>query len=207
MRLFRFGLLFAGAVTGALAVAGPREEVLARAAHCASIVDDAAWLACYRAAAAPMESALAAAGNQASAASSPSPPVPMPRPVPVPVPVPAPAPAPPAPQVAAARFGIAADAPSNALVAPAEQLHPAPQTATTDHITAHVIRYSLSTQKYFTLVLDNGQVWQQINGDDDFAVLSGPAQRYEVTIRHGLFGSYNLTITGIAGLFRVRRIT
>lgn len=58
---------------------------------------------------------------------------------------------------------------------------------------------------YFTLLLDNGQVWQQINGDDDFAILKEPAQEYEVTIKHGFFGSYNLTFTGVAGLFRVRR--
>jgi hypothetical protein len=178
MRLIRFGLLASCAVT-TLAVAGPREEVYAGAARCASLPDDAAWLACYRAAAAPMEASLAAAITSA----------------------PAPAPAP-----AASQFGILDSAQSKALSAPAEKFPPAPETASSDHITAHLLKYSFSSQKYFTLVLDNGQVWQQINGDDDFAVLKRPASEYEVTIKHGLFGSYNLTFTGLAGLFRVRRI-
>jgi len=37
-------------------------------------------------------------------------------------------------------------------------------------------------------------------------MLQRPASEYEVTIRHGFFGGYNLTIAGVAGLFRVRRI-
>jgi hypothetical protein len=196
MRSIPFVVLPSCLAMAALAVAGPREQVLARAARCASIADDAAWLACYRAAAEPMEASLAAARMPAPSAAEP------------PVATPAPALAPPSADApATSAFGIAGGAQPNALLAPPGQLHPAPPSAATDHISAHVVRYSFSTQKYFTLVLDNGQVWQQINGDDDYAVLKGPAQDYQVTISHGFFGSYNLTFTGIAGLFRVRRIT
>jgi hypothetical protein len=191
MGLMRFGVLFTGVATGALAVAGPREEVLARAAGCASIVDDAAWLACYRAAAAPMEASLAGG--------------PLPAPLPAAAPAPAPAPAPNTAPVPG--FGTAGQSQANPLTAPATQLRAVPETAATDHITAHVVRYSFSSQKYFTVVLDNGQVWQQINGDNDFAALKGPPEQYEATIKHGFFGSYNLTFNGVAGLFRVRRIT
>jgi hypothetical protein len=162
----RLGLVSGCCTLVAQAIAGPREEVLARATRCGAIVEDAAWLACYRAAAAPMEASLAAA---------------------------------------ATGFGHAGALQVSPLTAPPAAKQPAPESST-DHLTAHVRKASFSTQNYFTLVLDNGQVWQQINGDDDFAVLKRPAQEYEVTIRHGLFGSYNLTFTGIAGLFRVRRI-
>jgi hypothetical protein len=195
MRGVRFGLLATCSAITALAVAGPREEVFARAARCASLVDDAAWLACYRAAAAPMEASLAAAITSSPPAARPAPPAPA-------------APSAPVPAAAAdvSRFGILDHAQSNALSAPAEKFHPAPETASSEHITAHLLKYSFSSQKYFTVVLDNGQVWQQINGDDDFAILKRAPSEYEVTIKHGLFGGYNLTITGVAGLFRVRRI-
>jgi hypothetical protein len=162
----RLGLLIGCSAIAARTNAGPREEVLARAARCAAIAEDAAWLACYRAAAAPMEAALAAA---------------------------------------TIGFGHAAPLQATPLTAPPAAKRPAPDSAT-DHLTAHVLKVTFSPQNYFILVLDNGQVWQQINGDDEFAVLKRPAQEYEVTIRHGFFGSYNLTFTGVAGLFRVRRI-
>jgi hypothetical protein len=174
MRLIPCGLLIACAAATAAAMAGPRDEVLERARQCGSLADDAAWLECYRAAAAPMAAAMAApmASRDASA----------------------PAFAP-----------VASD--SNPLTAPALSLRPARAAAASDHITAHLVSYSFTSQKYFVLVLDNGQVWQQINGDDEFAVLRQPASQYEVTIKHGLFGSYNLTISGFAGLYRVRRVS
>jgi len=190
----RIVVLLACTATAAPAVAGPREEVLARAAGCAALADDAAWLACYRAAAAPMDAALAAATASVSAVPlAPAPPI-----------APAPAPADHAPD-----FGIISSGQANELTAPVERFHPAPATAAaaTDHITAHVLKVSFSSQRYFTLLLDNGQTWQQINGDDEFVVLQRPASEYQVTIKHGFFGSYNLTFAGVAGLFRVRRIT
>ena len=191
LRWIRLGLVVACCTFAARSIAGPREEVLARAARCASIVEDAAWLACYRAAAAPMEASLAAASAPARV-SAPATPA---------------TPATPAAHAAdAAGFGNPDRLQVNPLTAPAAAVHPAPETSSTDHLTAHVLKVSFSTQNYFTLVLDNGQVWQQINGDNDFAVLKAPAQEYEVTIRHGFFGSYNLTFAGVAGLFRVRRI-
>jgi hypothetical protein len=197
MRSIPCGLLFVCAATTAVALAGPRDDVLARVRECGSLADDAAWLECYRAAAAPMAAAIAARGASAPAA--------VPAPATMPVPATTPAAAPKA-ETASAGFGII-NRESNPLTAPAEALHPPREAAASDHITAHLLRYSFTSQNYFVLVLDNGQVWQQINGDDEFAVLRQPASQYQVTIRHGLFGSYNLTISGTPGLYRVRRIS
>ena len=110
-------------------------------------------------------------------------------------------------------FGLAANADGNQLTAPAAQVSGGTATVkaaadsdAVDHITAHLVSYRFSSQNYFTVVLDNGQTWRQINGDNAFAELKLPAQQYAVTIKHGFFGSYNLTIAGQPGLFRVRRI-
>jgi hypothetical protein len=189
-------------VIAARTIAGPREDVLARAARCAAIAEDAAWLACYRAAAASMEASLAAASAPARLSVPPTAPtVPTAPTAPI-----APIAAPPAsPAGDGAGFGKPGPLQVSPLTAPPAAKQPAPESST-DHLTARVLKVTFSTQHYFTLVLDNGQVWQQINGDDDFAVLKRPAQEYEVTISHGFFGSYNLTFTGVAGLFRVRRI-
>jgi hypothetical protein len=195
MRLIPCGLLLLCAAATAVALAGPRDDVLARVRQCGSLADDAAWLDCYRAAAAPMAAAIAARGA----------PPPTAAPAPTPVPTLAPAAAPKV-ETAAAGFGII-NRESNPLIAPAEALHPPREPAASEHITAHLSRYSFTSQNYFVLVLDNGQVWQQINGDDEFAVLRQPASQYEVTIKHGLFGSYNLTISGAPGLYRVHRIS
>jgi hypothetical protein len=43
----------------------------------------------------------------------------------------------------------------------------------------------------FTATLDNGEVWQQIEGDNRIADWNKPASDYTVEIRRGMFGSYN----------------
>lgn len=56
------------------------------------------------------------------------------------------------------------------------------------------------------LKLDNGQTWQQLEGDDaDIAVFKIDDQS-SVTISRGRFGSYNLTVQGYGRPIRVRRI-
>lgn len=74
-----------------------------------------------------------------------------------------------------------------------------------DHIVSRMAAFKFDRYGIFTLTLANGQVWQQLEGDTAFAKLKPPASNYVVTIQRGFFGSYNLTIKGVPGLFRVHR--
>lgn len=73
------------------------------------------------------------------------------------------------------------------------------------NLSARMQSYSFDKFGVFTVTLDNGQVWRQVSGDNDFARWNKPADQYIVRITHGLFGSYNLQVSGHPGLFKVRR--
>jgi len=65
---------------------------------------------------------------------------------------------------------------------------------------------SFSKSGYFTIELDNGQWWRQVDGDTNYARFRTPANRNIVTIERGFFGSYNLHIQGLHQGFKVDRI-
>ena len=65
---------------------------------------------------------------------------------------------------------------------------------------------SFSKSGYFTIGLDNGQWWRQIDGDTNYARFRMPANRNIVTIERGFFGSYNLHIRGLNQGYKVDRI-
>jgi hypothetical protein len=65
---------------------------------------------------------------------------------------------------------------------------------------------SFSKSGYFTIELDNGQWWRQIDGDTNYARFRTPANRNIVTIEHGFLGSYNLHIQGLSQVYKVDRI-
>lgn len=73
-------------------------------------------------------------------------------------------------------------------------------------LVARVQEISFSKSGYFTIGLDNGQWWRQLDGDTSYARFREPAQRNIVTIEHGLFGSYNLHIQGLSQGYKVNRI-
>lgn len=85
---------------------------------------------------------------------------------------------------------------------------PAPATAPeVDHVTATVHELSKSLRGRALFVLDNGQTWRQIDGDDARVPDLVPGDPpLTVTIAKGLFGSYNLTIHGRNGIVKVRRV-
>jgi hypothetical protein len=70
-------------------------------------------------------------------------------------------------------------------------------------IVSRLASYRLNGAGIFTVTLESGEIWRQIPGDTAFAKFAGPAARYVATIRKGFFGSYNMTIPGMPGLFRV----
>lgn len=75
-----------------------------------------------------------------------------------------------------------------------------------DSATAAVTDVSLTPSGRLVLVLDNGQVWQQLDGDVVRFTPRGKLAQMQVTISRGLFGSYNLQFAGQNALYKVRRV-
>jgi hypothetical protein len=73
-------------------------------------------------------------------------------------------------------------------------------------LSASVRDFSKTLRGRAVFVLDNGQTWRQLEGDDAQIHEPLPGTPPKVMIVRGLFGSYNLTIEGRNGLVRVRRI-
>jgi hypothetical protein len=65
--------------------------------------------------------------------------------------------------------------------------------------------YTFDKLGWFTVTLDNGQVWKQVNGDTTYAHWKKPAGGYQVRVSKGFLGSFNLQVQGEPGLFKVRR--
>lgn len=75
-----------------------------------------------------------------------------------------------------------------------------------DSVTMVVSDISLTRTGRLVLALDNGQVWQQIDGDGARFTPQGKVEGSQVTISRGLFGSYNLQFAGHNTLYKVRRV-
>ncbi len=73
-------------------------------------------------------------------------------------------------------------------------------------ITATVIELARTVRGRSIFVLDNGQVWRQLDGDDADVQDPRPGKPMKVAIETGLLDSYNLTIEGRNALIRVRRL-
>jgi hypothetical protein len=68
---------------------------------------------------------------------------------------------------------------------------------------AHVASVAYDPHNRFTVTLDNGQVWRQLEGDT--AILRG-ARNATVRISRGALGSYDLNIVGRNAIYRVLRL-
>ena len=183
------------------ALAGARDDALNAVAKCASLTDDHARLACYDAAAAEVKSAIASpAESQPPTAeeqkswfglpnlfggSNGHAPQTTPKEfgnesLPPPPPPPPPAPGQPAPP-------------------------PPPQII--DSITAGVTDYAFNPYGKVTVFLDNGQIWKQIEGDDENPLFAFKKSKSNtVTISRGLLGSYNMQVNGKAVIYKMRRL-
>jgi hypothetical protein len=94
-----------------------------------------------------------------------------------------------------------------ALIPKAEDFgKPPPRPPEVKELAATVREFSKTTRRRALFVLDNGQTWRQLEGDDAEVLDPAPGTTLKVTIARGAFGSYNLTIEGRNGLIRVRRI-
>ena len=83
---------------------------------------------------------------------------------------------------------------------------PPPGPSEVTQISDGVLEFAKTARGKAIFILDNGQVWRQIDGDatDVWAPPSGTKMR--VTIEIGALSSYNLTIDGRKGLIKVNRL-
>ena len=101
-------------------------------------------------------------------------------------------------------FGLSR--PATPATKPEEFGKPAPEQAELNEITSNVIEFGRTPRGKGLFILENGQVWRQL--DSDGTVLPDPPQgkTMKVLIERGAFGSYNLTIEGRNGLVKVSRV-
>jgi hypothetical protein len=73
-------------------------------------------------------------------------------------------------------------------------------------ISSNVVEFAKNSLGRSLFVLDNGQVWKQIDGDT--TELSDPprGETMKVTISVGVFGGYDLAVDGLNATIKVRRV-
>ena len=81
----------------------------------------------------------------------------------------------------------------------------APPPQALDSITANVADVAFNPYGRFTVFLDNGQIWQQLQGDTDLAHFRKGKDNV-VTISRGMLGSYNLVVNDTPHYYKVKRI-
>jgi hypothetical protein len=73
-------------------------------------------------------------------------------------------------------------------------------------ITATVIEFAKTPRGKCVFILENGQVWRQLDADATFVRDPDPGTKMKVTIETGALGSYNLTIEGRNAMIKVSRL-
>jgi hypothetical protein len=73
-------------------------------------------------------------------------------------------------------------------------------------ITATVVDFARTVRGAAMFVLDNGQIWRQLDADDTRVREPQPGTPMKVTIEVGFLGSYNLTIDGRNPVIKVFRL-
>lgn len=85
---------------------------------------------------------------------------------------------------------------------------PAPEPGPNEvtEVSATVLEFAKTARGKAVFILENGQVWRQIDGDGVDVYAPPQGVKLKVTIETGVFGSYNLTIDGRKGLVKVTRL-
>lgn len=73
-------------------------------------------------------------------------------------------------------------------------------------ISATVEGFSINDMGKFTVVLDNGEIWRQLNDDVGTAKFKDDLASNRVIISHGFWDSYNLKLNSTNAEFRVERV-
>lgn len=181
----RFWLVSIGLLSAVTANASPARDALEAVAKCAEIPATAERLQCFDAAAASAKSVLAAANKPAE------------------------------PEAESeggllSWFGFAPEEkpvtkPEDFGVTPKTEDRPgAPKEIT--EISAVVVEYAKNAHGKSLFILDNGQVWKQIDGDTSelyYREADGPMK---VKIEKAFLGSFSLYVEGKSGKLKVRRV-
>ena len=86
---------------------------------------------------------------------------------------------------------------------------PAPKVERQEGITqinAVVSEFARTPKGKVLFILDNGQIWRQIDGDAANVADPSSSEQLKVAIEKGFFGSYDLKIDGRNGIVKVRRV-
>jgi hypothetical protein len=208
-----------------VAQARPRDEVMINVYRCAGQEATRAWLDCYYGAAQPQRAALglpsAPPAQVALTTNSPAPGIPQDLAVRDSV------------IVAASRCGsiaaerawldcfYAAANPARNILGLAPVAVPATATALSPARRGHdgvfdkkpiegsgrIASYSFDSNGFFTVVLDNGEIWRQLDGDTTMAHWFRKPGFYVAIVTAGAFGSSNLRIQGEGRSYKVRRVS
>lgn len=184
-----FWLLSAATVLISLpAQADPARDALAQITKCADIANKAERLQCFDTAVGGAKAALAT-----------------PEPAPAPVQQAAAQPAEPEEEGGILKwFGL-----SKPVTKPADFGKPPPEPTgpkEISEISANVLEFAKNVYGRSIFILDNGQVWKQVDGDTT-EVRDPPAgETMKVTIETAFMGSYSLRVQGHTGIVKVRRI-
>ncbi len=73
-------------------------------------------------------------------------------------------------------------------------------------ISATVIEYAKNAHGKTLFILDNGQVWKQVDGDSTDLYRRASDPDMKITIEKAIMGSYSLRIDGRTGIIKVRRV-
>ena len=180
MRIHLLALLVLAA--SAPAHADSAQDALAEIARCADITDAAERLKCFDAAMPRVKSALS-----------------------TPAPQQQPAPA----KSWLEWFGLSRPAPAPS-TKPEDFGKPAPEPAPApgelNEITSGVLEFARTPRGKALFVLENGQVWRQIDSDQTVVLDPERGRAMKVKIERGFLDSYNLTIDGRNILVKVNRI-
>jgi len=84
----------------------------------------------------------------------------------------------------------------------AQQLEPGEITG----LSANVIEFAKTVRGKSVFILDNGQVWRQLDADITQVRDPSPDERFKVRIETGAMGSYDLMIEGRNGIIKVTRL-
>jgi hypothetical protein len=75
-----------------------------------------------------------------------------------------------------------------------------------NQISANVLEFAKNPYGRSIFILDNGQVWKQIDGDQSEVRDPSKGETMKVSIETGMLGSYSLTVEGRKGIVKVRRV-
>jgi hypothetical protein len=155
----------------------PRYQVTASALRCNDLSEDRPWLNCYYAAAGPVRAQLGL---------SPAPQAHVIAPIPT--------------------VGAGASILNSPPQPTTPHAPPRTQSAARNSEWFQVASYNFNRYGMFTITLVNGQKWQQLSGDTDFAHWTKPASNYWVRVTPGALRSLNLKVRGEAAAYKVEQI-